>query len=125
MALCIGTGFVIAKVGGVTPASIKGISFLTMVHDKRVARLTSQNVGLPCLIFSSMVSSFTPETVSAFGPLIMMAVIYQSLGLLLAWIVREVAYVPRDFRWGFLVVCEKSCRNNAHIQMGVISNWGS
>jgi hypothetical protein len=53
-----------------------------------------------------MVSAFTPESVSAFGPLVMVAVLYQGLGLFLAWVVREVVAVPRDFRWGILVVSE-------------------
>lgn len=51
-----------------------------------------------------MVSAFTPQTVSAFGPLLMMGVMYQALGGLLALVVSEVFYVPSDFRWGILVV---------------------
>lgn len=35
----------------------------------------------------------------------MVAILYQILGLSLAWIVREVLYVPMDFQWGILVVC--------------------
>lgn len=70
-----------------------------------------KNVALPCLIFSSMVSAFTPENISAFGPLAMMAIIYQLLGLIGSLIIRELFYVPRDFRWGVLV-------------LGIISNWG-
>lgn len=58
-----------------------------------------------------MVSAFTPDNISAFGPLAMMAVIYQVLGLLGSLVIRELFYVPRDFRWGVLV-------------LGIISNWG-
>jgi hypothetical protein len=52
-----------------------------------------------------MVSAFTPENIGAFGPLAMLAILYQVLGLSMAWIIREVFYVPMDFRWGILVVC--------------------
>jgi predicted permease len=60
---------------------------------------------LPALIFSSIVTAFTHENISAFGSLAMVAILYQILGLSLAWIVREVLYVPMDFQWGILVVC--------------------
>lgn len=63
-----------------------------------------QNVGLPALIFSSVVSAFTPDNIAAFGPLAMVAVLYMVIGLALGWIVREVFYVPHDFHYGILVV---------------------
>lgn len=58
-----------------------------------------------------MVSAFTPDNISAFGPLAMMAVMYQLLGLMGGLVIRELFYVPHDFRWGVLV-------------LGIISNWG-
>lgn len=63
-----------------------------------------ENVGLPALIFSSMVTAFTPENISAFGSLAIVAILYQSLGISMAWLVRELFFVPIDFRWGILVV---------------------
>jgi hypothetical protein len=69
-----------------------------------------------------MVSAFTPESVQAFGPLVMMAVMYQAVGLLLAWLIRELVPVPRDFRWGILVVsweCTAALTADGHhLQLG-------
>ncbi|WOO76965.1 putative transporter [Vanrija pseudolonga] len=100
MALCIVAGFITTKAGMLPPSAAKGISLVTM------------NISLPCLIFGSMVSAFTPHNVAAMGPLVLVAVIYEILGLLCAFIVKEIAWVPKDFRWGILV-------------MGVVSNWGN
>lgn len=51
-----------------------------------------------------MVTAFTPDNISAFGSLAVVAIVYQVLGVALAWCVREMLYVPTDFRWGILVV---------------------
>lgn len=67
-----------------------------------------QNVSLPALIFSSIVTAFTPDNISAFGSLAMVAILYQVLGLSLALVVREIFYVPMDFQWGILVVSIRS-----------------
>ncbi|WVN85983.1 uncharacterized protein L203_101141 [Cryptococcus depauperatus CBS 7841] len=100
MALCIIVGFIIAKKGMISTAGAKGIGSLVI------------NVALPCLIFSSMVTAFTSTNIVAFGPLAAVAVMYQALGLFFAWLIREIFYVPIDFRWGILIA-------------GVISNWGN
>lgn len=72
-----------------------------------------------------MVSAFTPQTVSAFGPLLLMGVLYQAMGGLLAFIISEVLYVPSDFRWGILVVsCSSKLITGLTEQMGIVSNWG-
>lgn len=63
-----------------------------------------QNVALPALIFSSIITAFTPDNISAFGSLIFVAILYQIIGVTLAWLVREIFYVPMDFRWGIIVV---------------------
>ncbi|RXK39192.1 hypothetical protein M231_03549 [Tremella mesenterica] len=100
MMLCICVGWILAKRGIFPPPAARGVSILSL------------NVGLPSLIFSSMVSSFTPQNISAFGPLALVAFMYMTVGGLLGWIVREIFYVPADFRYGIVV-------------MGVISNWGN
>lgn len=63
-----------------------------------------KNVGLPALVFGSMISAFTSENIKAFGPLILIAVLYMILGFICAWFVREFFFVPPDFRYGILVV---------------------
>jgi hypothetical protein len=60
------------------------------------------------LIFSSVVSAFTPDNIAAFGPLAMVAIMYMIIGLAMGWIVREVFYVPQDFQYGILVVSARS-----------------
>ena len=37
------------------------------------------------------------------GPLILVAFIYEALGMLLAWIVGQILWVPHQFRFGILV----------------------
>lgn len=69
---------------------------------------SSKHVGLPALIFSSVVSAFTPDNIAAFGPLAMVAIMYMIIGLAMGWIVREVFYVPQDFQYGILVVSPRS-----------------
>lgn len=51
-----------------------------------------------------MVTAFTPQNISAFGSLAVITILYQTLGGVLAWITRELLYVPADFQWGILVV---------------------
>ena len=53
-----------------------------------------------------MITAFNPDNISAFGSLALVAILYQVLGGALAWIVREMFYVPFDFQWGILVVSQ-------------------
>ncbi|KAK4685482.1 auxin efflux carrier family protein, partial [Tremellales sp. Uapishka_1] len=81
----------------------------------RVLGLTferGQNIGLPCLIFTSMVTAFNSQNISAFPPLLMMAICYIILGGLAGWLTSEFFTVPNDFKYGIIV-------------MGLISNWGN
>lgn len=48
------------------------------------------NIGLPALLFSSMVSSFNSENISNFGPLCLIAIIFQIIGLVMVLIIRCV-----------------------------------
>ncbi|GFZ47960.1 hypothetical protein JCM24511_05707 [Saitozyma sp. JCM 24511] len=100
MMLCIGLGFVITKRGLFPASCAKGVSILSL------------NISLPCLIFYSMVDAFSPSNGAAFGSLVLVALIYQFLGFVFAWVCRELFYVPTDFQWGILV-------------MGTVSNWGN
>lgn len=85
-----------------------------------------QHVGLPALIFSSVVSAFTPDNIAAFGPLAMVAILYMILGVGLGWIVRELFYVPRDFHYGILVVsiCGCTCHIGADLLDGLCLELG-
>ena len=59
-------------------------------------------------MFSSIVTSFTDDNISAFGSLAIMAILYMFIGGVIAWMISEVFYVPQDFRWGIIVVSVKS-----------------
>ncbi|WVW87150.1 hypothetical protein I302_109207 [Kwoniella bestiolae CBS 10118] len=100
MVLCILLGFAATKKGWLTAPGAKGLGAIVV------------QITLPALLFSSMVTAFTPDNIKAFGPLVIVAVMYQMLGLIFAWIIRELFYVPIDFRWGILV-------------SGLTSNWGN
>lgn len=72
----------------------------------------AMNIGLPCLLFSSMVPSFNDSNIQNFGPLSLVAILFVVIGTGLFAILREIFYVPGDFQWGFLM-------------LGAMSNWGN
>lgn len=98
--LSIFVGYVLARKGMFPAAASKGASQVTM------------NVSLPLLIFANIVPAFTPQNVSAMGPLFLIAFVYQILGFLFGIIIRETFYVPRNFWQGIIVLCG-------------MSNWGN
>ncbi|KAG8898087.1 Protein M3, partial [Tulasnella sp. 403] len=69
------------------------------------------NVTLPALLFSKIVPSFTTDNIKALGPLVLIGTLYQILGLLLAFLVRQFFWVPHRFRYGILAA-------------GTWGNWG-
>ncbi|GJE87345.1 auxin efflux carrier [Phanerochaete sordida] len=93
-------GYFLAKKGLFTPAASKGASQITM------------NVSLPLLVFANIVPAFTPQNISALGPLFLTAFVYMALGFLGGAVIREVCYVPRNFWQGIIVLTG-------------MSNWGN
>ncbi|KAJ3570852.1 hypothetical protein NP233_g4126 [Leucocoprinus birnbaumii] len=69
----------------------------------RGAGQVALNITLPCLLFSKIISAFTTDNIKAFGPLVLVAIIYEVLGTLLAWIIKQFFWVPHRFRYGILV----------------------
>ncbi|KAJ7023049.1 auxin efflux carrier transmembrane protein [Mycena alexandri] len=61
------------------------------------------NITVPSLMFSKIVPAFTSQNISALGPLVLIAVIYQVLGIAIAWTTKQIFWVPHRFRWGILV----------------------
>ncbi|KAK9896043.1 auxin efflux carrier [Cystobasidium minutum MCA 4210] len=100
MVMTIGCGYILTKKGLFPPAASKGLSQVAM------------NIGLPCLLFSSMVPSFNDSNIQNFGPLSLVAILFVVIGTTLFAILREIFYVPGDFQWGFLM-------------LGAMSNWGN
>ncbi|BGO99685.1 Protein M3 [Rhodotorula toruloides] len=60
------------------------------------------NFTLPCLLFSKIVPSFTPDDVHALGPIILAAFFYQALPGVLGVLARAVTETPHCFRYGIL-----------------------
>jgi len=69
------------------------------------------NVTMPSLLFSKIVPAFTPQNTKALGPLLLVGILYQVLGLAQAWIIKQFFWVPHRFRYGVLAA-------------GIWSNWG-
>ena len=90
----------LARMGMFPKAASKGASEVTM------------NVSLPALIFANIVPAFTPQNISALGPLFLLAFMYQGVGFFIGLIIREVCYVPRNFWQGIII-------------MTALSNWGN
>ncbi|CAG7847831.1 SubName: Full=Uncharacterized protein {ECO:0000313/EMBL:CCA77878.1} [Serendipita indica DSM 11827] len=99
MLLCTTSGFILARLDLFSAMAARGAGQVML------------NITMPCLLFSKMVPAFTPDNISALGPLITIGCIYQILGLFLSLLVREFFWVPHRFRTGLLVA-------------GAWSNWG-
>lgn len=93
-------GYFITKKGLFPPAASRGASYVAMA------------VSLPCLVFASLVPAFTPQNVSAFGPLLLISLVYLVIGFAFGYIIRELCYVPRNFWQGIIIMCG-------------LSNWGN
>ncbi|KAF8167301.1 auxin efflux carrier transmembrane protein [Crassisporium funariophilum] len=61
------------------------------------------NIALPCLLFSKLVPAFTTDNISALGPLVLVAILYEALGILMAFVIGKFFWVPHRFRYGILV----------------------
>ncbi|KAJ7438095.1 auxin efflux carrier transmembrane protein [Mycena galericulata] len=89
--ICVGCGFAITKADIFPPVAARGTGQILL------------NITLPSLMFSKIVPAFTSQNISALGPLVLVAFIYEGMGLVLAWLVSQVFWVPHRFRWGILV----------------------
>ncbi|KAJ7471569.1 auxin efflux carrier transmembrane protein [Mycena galericulata] len=89
--ICVGCGFAITKADIFPPVAARGTGQILL------------NITLPSLMFSKIVPAFTSQNISALGPLVLVAFIYEGMGLILAWLVSQVFWVPHRFRWGILV----------------------
>lgn len=68
IAITLSAGFVLVKKGLLPPMASRGASHISM------------DVGLPCLVFSSIVPSFNSSNIARIGPLCMSALLYQIIG---------------------------------------------
>ncbi|KAG6813007.1 hypothetical protein H0H92_014744 [Tricholoma furcatifolium] len=84
-------GFILTKTDNFPPVAARGAGQIAL------------NITLPCLMFSKIVPAFTADNISALGPLILVAILYEAIGLAMAWIVKQFFWVPHRFRYGVLV----------------------
>ncbi|KAJ7150472.1 auxin efflux carrier transmembrane protein [Mycena crocata] len=89
--ICAGCGFAITKADIFPPVAARGTGQILL------------NITLPSLMFSKIVPAFTSQNISALGPLVLVALLYEGLGIVLAWLVSQFFWVPHRFRWGILV----------------------
>ncbi|KAJ7708205.1 auxin efflux carrier [Mycena rosella] len=89
--ICAGCGFAITKADIFPAVAARGTGQILL------------NITLPSLMFSKIVPAFTSQNISALGPLVLVALLYEGMGILMAWLVSQVFWVPWRFRWGILV----------------------
>ncbi|KAJ7246980.1 auxin efflux carrier transmembrane protein [Mycena rebaudengoi] len=89
--ICSGCGFAITKADIFPAVAARGTGQILL------------NITLPSLMFSKIVPAFTSQNISALGPLVLVALIYEALSILMAWVVSQIFWVPHRFRWGILV----------------------
>ncbi|KAJ7286529.1 hypothetical protein C8J57DRAFT_1497178 [Mycena rebaudengoi] len=61
------------------------------------------NITQPCLMFSRIISAFTAQNISGLGPIMLIAAMYQAIGVGIALITKQFFWVPHRFRWGIFV----------------------
>lgn len=91
LAAGVASGYIITKADIFPPVAARGAGQVAL------------NITLPCLLFSKIITAFTPDNIKALGPLVLVAVLYEALGIFLAWIIRLLFWVPHRFRYGILV----------------------
>lgn len=88
---CVGCGFVVTRADIFPQIAARGTGQIVL------------NVALPCLMFSKIVAAFTSDNTNALGPLVLVGFVYGALGIVMAWMIRQVFWVPHRFRYGILV----------------------
>jgi predicted permease len=84
-------GFVITKVDLFPTIAARGAGQIVL------------NITVPCLMFSKIVPAFSPDNIPALGPLVLIALLYEAIGILCAWTIKQFFWVPHQFRYGILV----------------------
>ncbi|KAF5327766.1 hypothetical protein D9619_004550 [Psilocybe cf. subviscida] len=88
---CVSCGFAITKADIFPATAAAGAGQMLL------------NITLPSLMFSKIVPAFTSDNVGALGPLVLIALIYEAMGILLSYTVKQLFWVPHRFRYGILV----------------------
>ncbi|KAF7368800.1 Auxin efflux carrier [Mycena venus] len=88
--ICVACGFGITKAELFPASAARGAGQIML------------NITTPSLMFSKIVPAFTSQNISALGPLVLIALIYQLMGIAIAWSTKQLFWVPHRFRWGIL-----------------------
>ncbi|ORX80750.1 auxin efflux carrier [Basidiobolus meristosporus CBS 931.73] len=97
--LNVGAGFILAKIGFITPTIAKSFSKIIV------------NYILPCLLFVNMVESVRTDYFHQFGIMTIMVFFYMLLGGIFGFLFRIFARLPPNFR-------------NGIIAAAIWGNWG-
>ncbi|KAF8218069.1 auxin efflux carrier [Mycena galopus ATCC 62051] len=89
--ICVAGGFAITKADLFPASAARGAGQIML------------NIAVPSLMFSKIVPAFTSQNISALGPLVLIALIYQLMGFALAYTTKLFFWVPHRFGWGILV----------------------
>ncbi|KAI6112237.1 hypothetical protein EDD16DRAFT_1603667 [Pisolithus croceorrhizus] len=60
-------------------------------------------IALPMLMFSKIVPAFSSQNISALGPLVLVALSYEAIGIALSWLIKQIFWVPHRFRYGIII----------------------
>ncbi|KAJ7148770.1 auxin efflux carrier [Mycena crocata] len=95
--ICVACGFGITKAELFPASAARGAGQIML------------NITVPSLMFSKIVPAFTSQNISVLAmcyvlasPLVLIAVIYQLMGIAIAWTTKQLFWVPHRFRWGIL-----------------------
>ncbi|CAL1697211.1 unnamed protein product [Somion occarium] len=91
LVICVGCGFILTKTDVFPVVAARGAGQLML------------NVASPCLMFSKIVPAFTSDNIGALGPLVLVAVLYQILGFVFSFLIKQFFWVPHRFRYGIYV----------------------
>ncbi|PFH47690.1 hypothetical protein AMATHDRAFT_67133 [Amanita thiersii Skay4041] len=89
--ICVLSGYFITKADIFPPVATRSTGQLLL------------NILFPCLMFSRIIPAFNTSNIHALGPLILVSVLYELIGMLIAWVIGKFFWVPHRFRYGLLV----------------------
>jgi predicted permease len=74
------------------------------MFSKIVPAFTSDNIGALGRVSSWLIyHTYHVSSRCNLGPLILVAVLYEVIGIMMAWIIKQFFWVPHRFRYGILV----------------------
>ncbi|KAN0136462.1 Auxin efflux carrier [Lactarius tabidus] len=88
--LTIGAGFALEKADLFSTEAARGAAQVVL------------NISMPCLLFSRIIPSLNSQNIGSLAPLTVVGVLYGLVGAALAWIIKQLFWVPHRFRYGIL-----------------------